>query len=373
MSTVPAPVRIGIVGSGSMAEYHVKKFAALPGVLVSACSDRNASHARDFAHRLRIPRWYASARELAGSGDVDCASIAVVDSGHAAAALAILQGGIPVFAEKPLARTVPEAEQLLAASRAAGVPALVNFSKRNAPAVALARRLVADGRIGRVTGGCFTYLQSWLLQDSWGKWDATSRWRWRLSPETSTDGVIGDLLSHLIDMVRFVLGEIESATCAATFLTPDPDSPASPGAADSCAAQFRLQSQALISARASWRAAGYLDALAFDLEGDKGSLTADLAASRDTVKLREKAGGDWTEIHAEPCPSTYEQFIAAVRGGERAGPCFEEGVAVQRVIDACSRSTHRVGAERVLAYPADSASTYPADSASTYPADSARG
>lgn len=339
MSPVPAPVRIGIVGSGSMAEYHVKKFAALPGVLVSACSDRHAAHASDFARRLRIPRWFASARELAGSGEVDCAATAVVDSGHEAAALAILQKGLPVFAEKPLARTVSECEQLLAASRAAGVPAVVNFSKRNAPAAGLARRLVADGRIGRVTGGSFTYFQSWLLQDSWGRWDVTPRLRWRLSPGTSTDGVIGDLLSHLIDLVRFVLGEIEFATCAATFLTPDPDLPDSPGAADTCAAQFRLRSHAIISARASWRAAGYLDALTFALEGDAGSITADLAASRDTVKLRATADADWTVIHAEPCLSTYEQFISAVRGGERAGPCFEDGVAVQRVIESCARAS----------------------------------
>lgn len=335
MSTAPAPVRIGIVGSGSMAEHQVRKFTALPGVIVSACSDRHSAHARDFARRLRIPRWYASPLELAGSGEVDCAATAVVDSGHAGAALAVLQKGLPVFAEKPLARTVPEAEQLLAASRAAGVAALVNFSKRNAPAVMLARRLVAQGRIGRVTGGYFSYLQSWLLQNSW---DTTPRWRWRVSPETSTDGVIGDLLSHLIDAVRFVVGDIESVSCAATFFTPDPDAPARPGAADTCAAGFRLRSQAIVSARASWRAAGYLDALTFDIEGDAGSIMADLAASRDSVRLREAAAGSWIEIRADPCPSTYELFIAAVRGGERGGPSFEDGVAVQRVIEACARS-----------------------------------
>jgi predicted dehydrogenase len=135
-----------------------------------------------------------------------------------------------------------------------------------------------------------------------------------------------------------MLGEIESAACAATFLTPDPDFPDNPGAADTCAAHFRLRSGALISARASWRAAGYLDALAFELEGDAGSITVDLSASRDTVKLREAAGGEWNMIHAEPCPSTYEQFISAVRGGEREGPCFEDGVAVQRLIESCASS-----------------------------------
>lgn len=338
MSREPAPIRIGIVGSGSMAEYQARKFAGLSGVSVAACCDRHAAHARDFARRLTIPRWYGSCVELAASGQVDCIATAVVDSGHAEAALAALQRGIPVFAEKPLARTVSEAEELLAASRVAGVPALVNFSKRNAPAVALARRLVAEGRIGRVTGGCFSYLQSWLVQDAWGKWDETPRWRWRVSPDTSTDGVIGDLLCHLIDLVRFVLGEIESVSCATTFFTPDPHAPSRAGAPDTCAAWFRLRTLALVSARASWRALGYLDALRFDIEGDAGCITADFTVARDTVRLREAGAGPWSEIREPPGPSTYDFFIDAVRGGERAGPCFEDGVAVQRVIEACSHS-----------------------------------
>ena len=169
MSREPAPVRIGIVGSGSMAEYHVKKFNALPGVAVTACADRSLGHARAFAERLGIPKWFPSTADLAGSAEV-------------------------------------EAEGMLTSARAAGVPALVNFSKRNAPLVALARRLVAEGRLGTVCGASFSYLQSWLLQDAWGRWDVTPRWRRRVAASTSTGGVIGDLGSHLIDLVRFILG-----------------------------------------------------------------------------------------------------------------------------------------------------------------------
>jgi predicted dehydrogenase len=321
-----------------MAEYHVKKFAALPGVVVEACCDRLAARAREFAQRLRIPRWYGSTVEMAASPDIDCVAEAVVDAGHMAAALAALQRRLPLFAEKPLARSLAEAQEMRTAARAAGVPAMVNFSKRNAPALTLARQLVSSGRIGAVRGGSFCYLQSWLLQDAWGRWDRTPRWQWRLSPSTSTEGVIGDLASHIFDSVRFVVGEIRAVSCAATAFTIDPLEAGRRGSPDACAALLGMAGGALITARASWRAAGCLDRFSFEIEGDAGAVSADLAASRNTLKLFDRKESAWSEIAAGACPSTYELFIEAVRSGQGTSPDFEDGFANQRVIDACSRS-----------------------------------
>jgi predicted dehydrogenase len=348
-------VRVGIVGSGGMAEYHVKKFSALPGVVVAGCCDRQAARAREFAARLRIPRWFGSAFELAGSSLVDCLATAVVDAGHATAALAALDRRLPLFAEKPLARTLAEASTLRDAAAAAGVPAMVNFSKRNAGALAAARRLVAEGRIGAVRGGSFTYLQSWLLQDSWGKWDETPRWRWRLSPSLSTCGVLGDLGSHVVDALLYVTGQaVSGVRCAVTALTPDPDAPGSPGAPDSFCASLSTTDGALFSARGSWRAPGFIDTFAFQLEGEKGTISADLAASRDAVRVFDgaesaarmprntvaalRASAPWSETAGSAGPSTYELFIDAVRARQAARPDFADGLAVQRIIDACSRS-----------------------------------
>jgi predicted dehydrogenase len=333
-----APLRVGIVGSGGMAEYHVKKFAALPGVAIAACCDRREDRARAFAQRLGIPRWFPSAAEMAGSSEVDCMAEAVADEGHMAAALAALERRIPLFAEKPLARSLADAQALLAAARAAGVPAMVNFSKRNVPALALARRLVAEGTIGAVRGGSFSYLQSWLLQDSWGRWDRTPRWRWRVSPETSTEGIIGDLASHLFDAVRFVLGELDAVSCAATTFTADPVGDGRPGAPDACSALLRTATGAVITTRASWRAAGSLDCFAFQIEGDSGTLAADFSSSRTVLRHFDCGTGTWTVIEAGGCPSTYELFIDSARSGQTASPNFEDGVAVQHVIEACARS-----------------------------------
>jgi predicted dehydrogenase len=345
MSADPALVRVGVVGSGSMAEYHVKKFAALSGVVVAGCSDRQAEQAREFARRLHIPRWFGSAVELAGSSAVDCIAAAVVDAGHASAALAALERGIPVFAEKPLARCLDEAVTLHAAALTAAVPAMVNFSKRNAGALGLARSLVAEGRIGTVRGGSFSYLQSWLLQDAWGRWDRTPRLRWRLSPAMSTDGVIGDLGSHIMDSLLFVAGEIRAVSCSATVFTDDPDNPGSSGAPDSFCAVFTMANGALFSGRASWRAPGSLDSFTFSIEGDSGTISADLSTSRGAVKLFDCFSGTWSELAAGPSRSTYQLFIDAVRSradapyiAGSARPDFQDGLSVQRVIDACARS-----------------------------------
>jgi predicted dehydrogenase len=261
-----------------------------------------------------------------------------VDSGHARAALDALERGLPVFAEKPLARTIPEAEAMLAGARAAAVPAVVNFSKRNAPPVALARRLVSEGRLGRIRSASFSYLQSWLLNDAWGRWDVTPRWRWRVAPSTSTYGVIGDLGSHLIDSLRFIMGDILSVSCFLTASTADPAQPGGEGAPDSCAAVFQMRSGGLASARASWRAAGHLDTFAFTIEGDLGSLSADLDESRDSLRHFDPASGAWSVVKAPRVPSTYEQFIAEVRGGGGGAPGFADGVEIQRVIEACAES-----------------------------------
>jgi predicted dehydrogenase len=344
MSAAPIPVRIGVVGSGGMAEYHARKFAAIPGVVVTACADRQAGSARAFAARNGIPLWFASTAELAASGKVDAVALAVVDAGHARATADVLEHGLPVFAEKPLARTVEEAITLCRGAQAGGAPAAVNFSKRNAPAVALARRLLGEGRVGRVNGARFSYLQSWLVSNAWGRWDATPRWRWRVSPELSTEGVLGDLGSHVFDTVRLLLGEAAAVRCSLTALTADPGSPSSPGAPDSAAAVIELAGGALVTASLSWRAAGHLDDFAFEVSGDGGAIAVDLTASRGSVRLYDPAAAAWTEVAGPPGPSTYECFVEAVRTGGPGDPGFGDGLAVQRIIHACAQAARGGGA-----------------------------
>ena len=96
-----------------------------------------------------------------------------------------------------------------------------------------------------------------------------------------------------------------------------------------------MESGFLVSLRASWRARGYLDAFAFQVEGERGSIAADLAESRDGLRLFDPATGAWSVHAAPPVRSTYEHFVDEVRGRPGEGPDFAEGVEAQRVIEAC--------------------------------------
>ena len=108
-----------------------------------------------------------------------------------------------MLVEKPLANTVAEAEKMLLAARPPrerGVASMVGFNYRRVPALAMARDLVASGRVGDVRQVKVAYLQDWLA-------DAAAPMTWRLRKETAGSGALGDLASHAVDQVRFLLGE----------------------------------------------------------------------------------------------------------------------------------------------------------------------
>ena len=122
---------------------------------------------------------------------------------HAEIAEAALAAGKHVLVEKPLANTVAESEALVVAAEAAagrGVLSMVGFNYRRVPALALARELIAAGRLGEVREVRAAYLQDWLV-------DASVPMAWRLRREEAGSGALGDLGSHVVDQVQFLLGD----------------------------------------------------------------------------------------------------------------------------------------------------------------------
>ena len=135
--------------------------------------------------------------------DIDIVDICTPGHLHAEIALAALAAGKHVLVEKPLANTVAEAELMVAAAAAAdahGVRSMVGFNYRRVPALALARELIARGPDRHGAAGAGGYLQDWLA-------DAAAPMTWRLRKETAGSGALGDLGSHVVDQVRYLLGE----------------------------------------------------------------------------------------------------------------------------------------------------------------------
>ncbi len=132
--------------------------------------------------------------------DIDIIDIAAPNYLHFDIAVAAARAGKIVLCEKPLAVSVQQAEEMTLAARK--VPNLVWFNYRRVPAVTLAERLIAEGRLGEIFQYRATYLQSW------GPGADEHKWRFRLSDAGS--GAMGDLLSHSVDLALFLNGTIES-------------------------------------------------------------------------------------------------------------------------------------------------------------------
>src|SRR5512134_3497018 len=153
--------------------------------------------------------------------DIHVVDVSTPGDSHAEIAIAAARAGKAVFCEKPLANSVRDAERMLAAVEKAGVPHLVCHNYRRAPAVMLAKQLIADGRLGDIRHYRGTYLQDWIT-------DPKFPLVWRLDREQAGSGALGDIAAHSIDLARFLVGEIaEVAGHLETFVRerPLPDDP----------------------------------------------------------------------------------------------------------------------------------------------------
>ncbi|MDA8426148.1 MAG: Gfo/Idh/MocA family oxidoreductase [Treponema sp.] len=340
-----APLRIGIVGAGAMAEYHVRRFSGIAGVRVAAVCDHSEAKAREFAAANGIGRFFAHPADMAASRAVDAVSVAAYDGYHREPVLAALDRGLPVFCEKPLARRLSDAAAMAEAAARAGVPALVNFSKRNGGLLSLARRLIESGHIGTPRTAEFHYRQSWLLQDAWGDWRRSPRWAWRLSESLSTFGALGDLGSHVLDALLLVLGPGEVGSCSARrFDAPSESGVELTGGPSFDSFSARISAGAVeASVSGSYRAEGHLDSFGLNVGGDAAALDLDFDRSRSTLLKFDAPGATGVPVEAEKVPSTYERFLAMARGGEdpveERGLDFERGLEVQDLVEACAAAS----------------------------------
>lgn len=206
-------VKLGIIGSGGMAEHHAKRFSEINECRLWACKDQHAEHAQNFAIRFNIPYWYTDIDNMLGDSEASCDafSCAVLDERHSFIGQKLLNSRKPLMMEKPLTRTLKEAEQLMKLVYEIQVPNFINFSKRNTPALWALYNLLKSNYLGSVQSIRAEYLQSWVATQCWGDWMKTPRWKWRLQPQTSTAGIIGDLGSHIIDTLLLLFGNLKSA------------------------------------------------------------------------------------------------------------------------------------------------------------------
>jgi predicted dehydrogenase len=220
-------LRVGMIGYAFMGAAHSQgwrnapRFFDLPSrIELTAVAGRNADAVAAAADQYGFAGTETDWRVLLERDDIDLIDICTPGNLHAEIAIAALRAGKHVLCEKPLANTVEEAERMAAAAREArsgGVYAMCGFTYRRTPALAYAKQLIDDGRIGTIRHVRGQYLQDWLH-------DADAPMTWRLDKSTSGSGALGDIGAHLIDTTQWLTGQSISGVSALleTFVTSRP-------------------------------------------------------------------------------------------------------------------------------------------------------
>ncbi len=376
----PRVLRVAVIGQGFMGRAHAFGWARA-GVLeasrmrpeLTVLCGRDGAALAAHAARYGFAGWSDNWAEVVGRDDVDLVDICTPGSSHAEIALAALAAGKHVLCEKPLANTVDEARQMAGAAREAaarGVLTMVGFNNRRVPALAAARALVAEGRLGTLRHVRAVYLQDWLV-------DPLFPLTWRLDGAEAGSGAVGDILSHVVDLVRFLTGEEvdEVVSVLQTFVAERPVGASGAGLSataggdgnkgpvtvdDACAVLARLSGGALATMEATRMATGRKNALVIELNGSAGTLRFELerlnelelfelGARVDGFSRRfvtspgdPYAGQWWPPGHIigweHSFVHEFQDFMAAIADGRPLEPSFFDGFLTQAVLDAVSRS-----------------------------------
>lgn len=374
-------LRVGMIGYGFMGRVHSNSWRQVPHFFplkarIELHSICGRDRARVEAARAQLGWQYAATdwREVVESPLIDIVDICSANDSHADIALAAARAGKHVLCEKPLALTVKQAETMLAAVQKAKVVHMVCHNYRRIPAIALAKKLMAEGALGQIYHYHARYAQDWLS-------DPEFPLKWRLQKDLSGSGAHGDIHVHIIDLARYLVGEFQEV-CGLmhTFIKERP-LVAEPGKGLAVAAKGtekrgkvtvddaacllgRFKNGALANLEASRVALGRKNHITVEINGSKGSLYFDCEDMnrlkffnqddpKDRQGFRDVIVTQPNDVHPylahwwgsghvlgyeHPFVHTVADFVNACVEGKPVQPTFEDGLRNQEVLAAVEQS-----------------------------------
>lgn len=269
-------VRWGMIGCGAVTE--VKSgpaFQRAAGSALSAVASRTFASAQDYARRHGVPHVYERIDELIASAHVDAVYVATPPASHKELALRVARAGKPCCVEKPMGMDAAESMAMVSAFAERGLPLFVSYYRRSLPRFAQVREWLAQDLIGEVRE------VHWHLMKPPSPRDLDRRANWRTDPATSPGGYFSDLASHGIDLLQFLLGDIDTVHGVAT------NQQGLYRAEDAVAACWRFGSGVLGSG--SWNFGGDRREDEVRIVGARGTIRFSVF---DEVPLRARAGDD---------------------------------------------------------------------------------
>jgi predicted dehydrogenase len=372
-------IGVGVIGAGRMGHTHARAYARLShhydvGVLpqLVAVADLDQRRLDDFASRYGFSKCYPQWRDLLADPDVHAVSVTVPNGLHRQVGVATAEAGKHLWIEKPVGLTANDARDVAEAVARAAVHGAVGFNYRHFPAVARARRLILDGVIGEPM-----HSRVYLLSDSAVR--ADSVFTWRFTREQGGAGVLADLACHGVDLIRFLLGDVERLVAdMETFvrrrpMPTDVDSPLAGSAGMESGVEVAVENQDYVSAllqtrggarvtlEASRVALGHKGGIGFSVQGTAGLVAWDFRRPNHLIAC---SGGDLGHgsvgtVYTGPGDGEYARFhsVAAVplgyddsvvieaadfmRGvaeGRPHGATLQDAVRVAEILEAMIRS-----------------------------------
>jgi len=368
-----------MIGYGFMGAAHSQAWRTAPRVFdlprdveMAVVVGRNPEAVADAAAKWG---WQESAtdwRDVVTRDDIDIVDIVTPGHSHHEIAIAALEAGKHVLCEKPLANSEEDAEAMAEAARKSSAKAMLGFTYRRVPALTRARDLIAQGAVGTVQQVRAAYRQDWLV-------DPEAPLSWRLQKDLAGHGALGDIGAHAIDLVQFLTGlSVEKVSGVIdTIVKERPvetervgiagkggDEKAPVTVDDVAIFTGRLENGALAAFEATRFATGRKNELSVEISGDKGAIafnleslnelhvydaTADELSLGFTRVLVTEPGhpyleGWWPTGHMLGYEHAFshqvKDLVDAIANDTTPTPTFDDGVQVQRVLDAVEASSN---------------------------------
>jgi predicted dehydrogenase len=379
--SISKPVGVGLLGAGWMGDLHTDAYKRVtehyrdlgvqPRLVMVADQDANRARAAQERHgyELMTTDW----RELIEHPEIDAVSITAPNFMHREMAVAAAEAGKHFWGEKPLGRNPDETAQIAAAVDAAGICTTVGFNYRHAPMVQHARNLIARGELGEIT----RYSGVFLCDYASHPLGALS---WRFSRELAGLGVLGDLMSHAVDMAHYLIGPVARVSAQqATLITerPKPSGASSHFSIieggemapveneDSASSLVQFASGVRGTLEASRVVVGPHARMHFEVHGTSGALAWNFERLNELQLFRvadDDRDAGYATVMAGPQHPDFahfmpgagnsmgfadmkviegKRFLESIRDGRPQSPSAADALASARVIDAMLRSIQR--------------------------------
>ena len=350
---MPGEIGVGMLGYAFMGKAHANGYRTLaymtwPPPLVPklvSIAGRNQDAVSEAANRYGFERAVTDWREVVADPDVGLFDNSGPNNLHAEPTIVAAEAGKHVFCEKPLGRSADESYEMWQRVEQTGVKHMTAFNYRFVPAVRLARQMLEAGEIGEVLHFRGRYLQEW------GTTDADV---WRFNRDEAGSGALGDLGSHVVDLARYLVGEIATVSASARTFA------AGREVDDAFEAVIEFEGSALGTIEATRFAAGRKNALSWEINGTNGSLAFDLERLNElqhsdgtkgfrTILVSESDHPFWEwwwpHGHIIGWEHTFvheiHHLLKAIAGDGAIAPhgaTFEDGYRAAEVCDAVLRS-----------------------------------